>query len=159
MNLSQILGNLWHVASSLSLPLLQQARRGVDDALRLDLWDDASPTAAGISMGSLLTFKLSKFNVGSELDIWTYHHKLQRVSILPATALTQPNTRGQNSNANQIRMLEFLHANHGSETKLALKSTQLWNTDTVLHLKIDRSRWSSQLWRSPFLVKLVFKST
>ena len=117
--------------------LLERARRGVDDALRLDLWDDASPTAAGISMGSLLTFKLSKFDVGSELDIWTYHRESQRVSMLPATALTQPNSRGERFKHKSNSDAWIPNANHGSETKLAVKLTQLWNTDTdmVLHLK------------------------
>jgi hypothetical protein len=31
--------------------------------------DAASPTAAGTSMGSVLMFKLSRLDVGSELDI------------------------------------------------------------------------------------------
>ena len=51
------------------MKLLERARRGVDDALRLDLSDDASPTAAATSVDSLLTFKLSRFDVGSELDM------------------------------------------------------------------------------------------
>ena len=46
--------------------LLERARRGVDDALQLDA---ASPTAAGTSIDSVLMFKLSRFDVGSELDI------------------------------------------------------------------------------------------
>jgi len=46
--------------------LLERARRGVDDALRLDA---ASPTAAGMIIDSMLKFKVSRFDVGSELDI------------------------------------------------------------------------------------------
>ena len=110
MNLSQLLCNLWHVASSLSLPLLERARRGVDDALRLDLWNDVSPTIAGIHG---LTANVQTINI--QHRIWVWHMK--KVSILPATALTQPNSRGQNSNANHIRALEFLNANHGSQVK------------------------------------------
>ena len=86
-------------------------------------------------MDSLLTFKLSKFDVGSELDIWTYHRKSQRVSILLATALTQPNSRGERFKHKSNSDAWIPNANHGSETKLAVKLTQLWNIDTVLRLK------------------------
>ena len=74
--LSDALGNAFMIVDTGFLPdpppwvVLERARRGVDDALLLDLWD-ASPTTAGTSIDSLLIFKLSRFEVGSELDIAT----------------------------------------------------------------------------------------
>ena len=60
---------------------------------------------------------------------------LKKVSVQPATALTRPISRGERFQHKLKTDAWIPNANHGSETKLAVKLTQLWNIDTALHLK------------------------